>query len=80
LQPSGCLYAAKQTGCRGHWPRPFFFVEPTVTSINYLAMLQLWLMPQLQEDGKDFVSNKMEPHHTSILTPRRKMVSVNGPG
>jgi hypothetical protein len=27
---------------------PFFFAEPTVTGINYLDMLQLWLMPQLQ--------------------------------
>lgn len=34
---------------------PFFFVEPTVTSINYLYMLQLWLIPQLQEDSKDFI-------------------------
>ena len=34
---------------------PFFFAEPTVTSINYLDMLQLWLMPQLQEDSEDFI-------------------------
>jgi len=34
---------------------PFFFVETTVTSINYLDMLQLWLMPQLEEDGEDFI-------------------------
>ena len=33
----------------------FFFVEPTVTGINYLDMLQLWLIPQLQEDSEDFV-------------------------
>jgi len=35
--------------------RPFFFVETTVTSINYLDMLQLWLMSQLQEDSEDFI-------------------------
>ena len=34
---------------------PLFFAEPTVTGINYLDMLQLWLMPQLQEDSKDFI-------------------------
>jgi hypothetical protein len=34
--------------------KPFFFVESTVTSINYLDMLQLWLMPKLQEDSEDF--------------------------
>jgi len=27
---------------------PFFFVEETVTGMAYLDMLQLWLMPQLQ--------------------------------
>jgi len=34
---------------------PFFFAEPTVTGINYLDMLQLWLMPQLQEGSEDFI-------------------------
>jgi hypothetical protein len=34
---------------------PFFFAEPTVTSVNYLDMLQLWLMLQLQEDSEDFI-------------------------
>lgn len=46
----------------------FFFVEPTVTDINYLNMLQLWLMPQLLEDSEDFIFQKMDPPHTSILT------------
>jgi hypothetical protein len=27
---------------------PFFFAEETVTGVTYLDMLQLWLMPQLQ--------------------------------
>ena len=34
--------------------RPFFFAEATVTGINYLDMLQLWLMSQLQEDSEHF--------------------------
>ena len=34
---------------------PFFFAEPGVTGINYLDILQLWLMPQLQEDIVDFI-------------------------
>jgi hypothetical protein len=34
---------------------PFSFAEPTVTGIIYLDMLQLWLMPQLQEDSEDFI-------------------------
>jgi len=29
---------------------PFFFAEPTVTSISYLDMLENYLMPELQED------------------------------
>jgi hypothetical protein len=35
--------------------RPFFFPEPSVTGISYLDMLQLWLMPPLQEDSEDFI-------------------------
>jgi hypothetical protein len=34
---------------------PFFFAETTVTCINYLDMLQRWLMSQLQEDSEDFI-------------------------
>jgi hypothetical protein len=34
---------------------PFFFAELTVTGINYLDMLQLCLVPQLQEDSEDFI-------------------------
>jgi hypothetical protein len=34
---------------------PFFLAEPTVNSINYLDMLQLWLVPPLQEDSEDFI-------------------------
>jgi len=34
---------------------PIFFAEQLVTGINYLDMLQLWLMPQLQEASEDFI-------------------------
>jgi hypothetical protein len=34
---------------------PFFFEEPIVIGINCLDMLQLWLMPRLQEDSEDFI-------------------------
>jgi hypothetical protein len=34
---------------------PFFFGKLIVTGINYLDMLQLWLMSQLQEDSEDFI-------------------------
>jgi hypothetical protein len=49
---------------------PFVFAEPTVTGIKHLDMLELWLMPQLQEDSKarTSFSNKPGPCHTSILT------------
>lgn len=30
-------------------------MKPTITGINYLDMLQLWLIPQLQEDSEDFI-------------------------
>ena len=44
--------------------RPFFFAEPTVTGINCLDMLQLWLMLQLQDDSEDFIFQQDEalPH------------------
>jgi len=33
----------------------FVFAEPTVTGINYLDMLQLWLMLQLHEVSEDLI-------------------------
>jgi hypothetical protein len=44
----------------------FSFEEPNVTGMNYLDMLQLWQMPQFQED-----SEKAELRHSSILTSVR---------
>lgn len=44
---------------------PFFFMEKTVTGIVYLDMLQLWLMPQLQEDYSSFIFQQdgAPPHY-----------------
>ena len=33
----------------------FFFAVSAVTGINYLDVLQLWLMPELQKDSEDFI-------------------------
>ena len=58
---------------------PFSFAEPTVTGINYLDMLQLWLMSQLNEDSKDFIFQQdgALPHfHFDV----RAHLNVNLPG
>ena len=58
---------------------PFFFAEPTVTGINYLDMLQLWLMPQLQEYSEDFILQQdgAPPHfHFDV----RAHLNANLPG
>jgi len=47
---------------------PFFFTEPTVIGINYLDMLQLWLILQLHEDSEDFIFQQDGALPTSILT------------
>jgi hypothetical protein len=39
---------------------PYFFEEPTVTSMNYLDILQMWLMPQLQDENETSLFNKTE--------------------
>jgi hypothetical protein len=46
-----CFFAVSSCKVYG----PFFFVEPTVTGISYLDMVQLWLMPPLREDSEDFI-------------------------
>jgi hypothetical protein len=33
---------------------PSFFDEKTVTGVTYLAMLQNWILPQINEDSEDF--------------------------
>jgi hypothetical protein len=40
---------------------PFFFAEETVTGMAYLDMLQLWLMPQLQNVPSSYSSKTEEP-------------------
>jgi hypothetical protein len=34
---------------------PFFFDKNTVTGVTYLAMLQNWLLPPINEDSEDFI-------------------------
>jgi hypothetical protein len=34
---------------------PFFFTEKSVSGFAYLDMLQLWLLPQLQEDSDNLI-------------------------
>jgi hypothetical protein len=46
----------------------FFSAKGTVTGQSYLDMLQLWLMPQMQEDSNDSFSSRMGPHPISITT------------
>ena len=58
---------------------PFFFAEPTVTGISYLDMLQLWLMPQLQENSEVFIFQQdgAPPHfHFDVGA----QISANLPG
>jgi hypothetical protein len=46
-----------------------FFVEPTVTGVKCLDMLQLWLIHRhYRKIAKTSFSNKTEPRRTSILT------------
>jgi hypothetical protein len=53
--------------------------EPTVTGINYLDMLHLWLMPQLERDREDFILQQggTSPHFHFDL---RAHLSANHPG
>jgi hypothetical protein len=43
---------------------PFFFDENTVTGVTYLAMLQNWLLPEINEDSEDsiFQQDGAAPH------------------
>jgi hypothetical protein len=43
--------AISQTKVYGH----FFYDENTVTGVTYLAVLQNWLLPQINEDSEDFI-------------------------
>ena len=57
----------------------FFFAEPTVTGINYLDVLRLWLIPQLQEDSEDFIFQQDgAPPHFHFDAPAH--VNANLPG
>jgi hypothetical protein len=59
--------------------RTIFFAEPTAIGINYLDMLQLRLMPQLQEDSKDFILQQDgAPQHYHFDV--RAQLNANLPG
>jgi hypothetical protein len=40
---------------KGLWTFLFFFFENTVTGVMYLAMLQNWPLPQINEDSEHFI-------------------------
>jgi hypothetical protein len=42
---------------------PFFFAEETITGMTYLGMLQLWLMPQLQNIPTLIFQQDVSPAH-----------------
>ncbi|PSN56132.1 hypothetical protein C0J52_03356 [Blattella germanica] len=48
---------------------PLFFPEQTVNGARYLDMLQIWLMPQLNEQKDDFVRIPTR-RNTDSLPPR----------
>jgi hypothetical protein len=57
----------------------FFIAEPTLIGVNYLDTLQVWLVPQLQEDSKGFIfqPDGAPPHfHFDV----RVHLSANLPG
>jgi hypothetical protein len=60
--------------------RPFFFAGKSVNGFAYLDMLQLWLLPQLQEDSDNFILQQdgAPPHfhlevchHLNTTLPQR---------
>ena len=55
---------------------PFFFAEPTVTGINYLHIVQLWLMPQLQENIVNFIFQRdgAPPHYNLDVRAHLKAI------
>jgi hypothetical protein len=49
----------------------FFFVEISVSGINYLDLLKYWLLTQLNEDfGENFIlqQDRMLPHYHNAVT------------
>jgi hypothetical protein len=52
---------------------PFFFAEKSVSGFAYLDMLQLWLLPQLQENSDNFILQQDETHPHFHLEVRRHL-------
>jgi hypothetical protein len=65
---------------------PFFFAEETVTGMTYLDMLQLWLMPQLQNIPTFIFQQDGSPSHfhcevrqyLNTVLPRRWIGCASG--
>jgi hypothetical protein len=58
---------------------PFFFAEQTVTAMTYLDMLQLYLLPQLEDHQPDvvFQQDGAPPHLDRIF---RELLDMHFPG
>jgi hypothetical protein len=51
---------------------PFFFIEQIITDTQHLDMMELWLMPQFEEDSITHSSfNRM------VLLPIFSLLSIN---
>jgi hypothetical protein len=48
---------------------PFFFAEQTTTSHSYLDVLQLYAVPQLEQEGAEvvFEHDGASPHYSAIV-------------
>jgi hypothetical protein len=47
---------------------PYFFAERTVTSHNYLDMLELFAVPQIDDDNVVFQQDGAPAHYANIVT------------
>jgi hypothetical protein len=47
---------------------PYFFAERTVTSHNYLDMLELFALPQTDDDHVMFQQDGAPAHYANIVT------------
>jgi hypothetical protein len=59
---------------------PFFFAEETVTSMTYLDMLQLWLMPQSKTYERSYSSETEVPPTSTVRFVRTRTQCYWGDG
>jgi hypothetical protein len=52
---------------------PFFFAEKSVNGFAYLDMLQLWQLPQLQDDSDNFILQQEGALPNFYLEVRRQL-------